>query len=227
MSEAEEQQATEPADDVWGDTAYEERRLRRAFTISQDISAPLSESEIQTRPGPHGKALRYVEWNAVLRRLLETAPNFHVDTVVTHTVVGGSVIISASCNLSIPGLGTRTGVSGDAISDPSLFETAQKGAASDAFKRAAVMFGIGLELYENKGGSDSGASQGGGFTPRPQFNSGGYDASGDMRPATEKQVAALRQRHSQADLDRILGSGKSFESLTRADVQMLFDSASR
>lgn len=63
----------------------------------------------------------------------------------------------ATGTLTIPGLGSRTGIGVQVIEFGGGEDSAYKGAESDAFKRAAMAFGVGLQLYVN-GPSERGSS---------------------------------------------------------------------
>jgi hypothetical protein len=101
---------------------------------------------------------KYLPHEAVRQRLIEATDNifdwsieqvlFRDDNVSrskgTHPTV--MVVIGT---LTIPGLGSRAGVGTHPLIEGSGEDAAYKSADSDAFKRAAMAFGVGLYLYKN------------------------------------------------------------------------------
>lgn len=100
-------------------------------------------SAIKQREGGGGRMLDYVEGHTVIHRLNEATGNCW-DLSITKLEFRPEVTI-AHVALTLPGLGTREhigiqesrGGGGDLV----------KGAVTDAIKKAATLFGVGLELY--------------------------------------------------------------------------------
>lgn len=100
------------------------------------LQAPTPKSEAKVRKGPGGTELTYVDARFVMDRLDEAVgPDGWSDSYTP--LPDGSV----ACTITIGGISkTDVGV-------PSKIEP-QKGAFSDAFKRAAVKWGVGRDLYD-------------------------------------------------------------------------------
>lgn len=114
--------------------------------LIKELSAPFDPKDIKERVGWTTKGgkevvVKYVEWSTVVERLNEVCPAWSA-TIISATQQGSQVVVHM--NLEINGI-TRSGIGIGKGSD----EKAWKGAASDAIKRAAVNFGVALNLYEN------------------------------------------------------------------------------
>ena len=119
----------------------------------EKLMRPFDESRIRQRVGPGRKALDYISGPDVIRRLLDATDNhftWNVDRVqlVTQETPNGSVSIwVVQGTLTVGDLGFRSGVG------THLAESAEaaKAVETDALKRAAIKFGVGLHLYEEDG----------------------------------------------------------------------------
>jgi hypothetical protein len=132
--------------------------------ITRKLAEPVPDRLIQEKNGK-----TYVEAEYVRERLIQATGN-NFDWVVdqkqeyrddgaisqekataANVVTGEKMpILTAICwgKLTIPGLGTRSGVGVQEMQHKSGADAAYKGAESDAFKRAAMAFGVGLQqLY--------------------------------------------------------------------------------
>ncbi len=115
------------------------------------LSEPFSPDAVKMRSGGGGKRLSYVEAHTVIRRL-NRLHEFGLtwDWVVTHEDVKkvgeGEELMVVRGVLTIPGMGSREGYGVQRISARGG-EDLVKGASSDALKKAATLFGVGLELY--------------------------------------------------------------------------------
>lgn len=114
------------------------------MTVDLDIlTRPFPESAIKQREGGGGRMLDYVEGHTVIHRLNEATGNdwslevkkleFRSDLTIAHVA------------LTLPGLGTREHIGIQEVRGAAGDLT--KGAITDAIKKAATLFGIGLELY--------------------------------------------------------------------------------
>ena len=113
--------------------------LTRAFTPQQ----------IKTRPGQGGKSLNYIETHAVIARLNEAADFEWSFEVVKHDVLADEVIVLGK--LTIDGI-SKMAFGGSSVTRDNSGKEASladdlKAAMSDAIKKTASLFGIGLELY--------------------------------------------------------------------------------
>lgn len=132
-----------------GTVTYETQGYTLEREVITQLSAPLTKEEIKERYGWKDKAtgkvvnVEYIEWSTVIRRLNDTYPAWSMKIIDMQQLKG---FVKCEVELTIAGI-TRPGV-GTLDGDD---ETAWKGAASDALKRAAAMFGVALELYEKAG----------------------------------------------------------------------------
>jgi len=108
------------------------------------LTKPFPKNAIKQRQGGGGKMLDYVETHSVIHRLNEATANCW-DFKVTRFEQTGDLIIALG-ELTIPGLGTRTGTGVQKVTERGG-EDLVKGAVSDCLKKAATLFGVGLELY--------------------------------------------------------------------------------
>lgn len=112
------------------------------------LSAPFAASDISWRRGAYGRDLAYLSTPSVIRRLNE-ATNNTWDFRLTRMEWHGTILIAIG-ELTLPGLGTRTGIGVQRVDDEALRtrEDIIKGVASDALKKAATLFGVGLDLAD-------------------------------------------------------------------------------
>ena len=177
---------------------------------------PFDATQVKTRPG-HGKSLSYVETHAVIARLNEAADFDWSFEVAQHEILADEVIVLGK--LTIDGT-TKMAFGGSSVTRDkdgreALADTL-KASASDALKKAASLFGIGLELY--------------GGTPATQA------ARSEERPVlrpderlTSRQLATInsacrRKGWAQSNLASLIGErfGKSApEALTRTEASNL------
>ena len=108
-------------------------------TMLKDLAAPFPANQISWRPGKvtndkkKGMALAYIDARDVMDRLDEVCgASWHDE----YKEVGGRLV----CSITINGI-TRSDGAGDTAIE------GDKGGLSDAFKRAAVKWGIGRYLY--------------------------------------------------------------------------------
>ena len=152
-------------------------------TVTDVLMRPFPESAIKQRQGGGGRMLSYLQGHTVIHRLIEATAN-QFDVVVTDLKREGDLML-ATVALTIPGLGTRQHIGVQVMSNTAGGEDVVKGAITDAIKKAATLFGVGLELY----GPDyeSGEVE----QPRQQYQQA--RPSGLPRnEATPKQISYLR-----------------------------------
>jgi hypothetical protein len=120
------------------------------------LNAPTPASAVKTRKGGFNKELRYLSGDYVIRKLIEaTGGNYSTELMSKDFITikgkkkGEDVDLPAMLvvvRLSIPGLGSKEGF-GIQILDGGG-EDLYKGAFTDALKKAATQFGVGLDLYD-------------------------------------------------------------------------------
>ena len=122
-----------------------------------DVAAlmrPFEGTQVRQRTGPGRKQMDYISGPDVIRRLLDATSNQFVWTVervqlVTQETQSGPVSLwVVQGTLAVGDLGSRSGVG----THPADSVEAAKAAETDALKRAALKFGVGLHLYEEDGG---------------------------------------------------------------------------
>jgi hypothetical protein len=112
--------------------------------ISKALGAAFPSAAIQQRPGGKGKMLDYVQGHTVIHRLNDATGNVWNLRVLDQKVAGE--LLSVLVELEIPGLGTRQHMGVQRVASGSG-EDLYKGAITDGLKKAATLFGVGLELY--------------------------------------------------------------------------------
>lgn len=117
-----------------------------AISLLAKLEAPFPASAIKQREGGGKRKLSYVETQTVIRRLNQTAGawSFSIKSLELH----GDVWVVVG-SLTIDGLGSREGIGVQRMSERQreASEDLIKGAASDALKKAATLFGVALDLY--------------------------------------------------------------------------------
>lgn len=120
--------------------------------ITARLTEPFPETAVKIHPETRN---RYVDSTTVFRRLISaTDNNFSVEVVDQQirdfgvTKRGASrLLLLARVRLTIPGMGSREHVGVQVVNAENGGEDLWKGSISDAIKKAATLFGVGLELY--------------------------------------------------------------------------------
>lgn len=115
------------------------------------LAAPLAPAAIKHREGPRGIQLAYIDRGVVYERLEKAAPGqWHLSLVALPFVeaIGADDRIAVKATLTVI----------DVVREDIGTGKDWKEAATDAFKRAAVHFGIGRELYEKGSGANGGGA---------------------------------------------------------------------
>ncbi len=113
---------------------------------------PFPETAIKQRE-QGGRWFSYVQGHVVIHRLIEATGN-QFDVAVTsldmkpipNSKGGSDTLVIATVALTIPGLGTRQHI-GVQVAHERGGEDMVKGAITDGLKKAATLFGVGLEFY--------------------------------------------------------------------------------
>lgn len=108
------------------------------------LTMKFDRSAIKQREGGGGKKLDYIETHTCIHRLNDATDN-QWDFEIVDLRKEDNLYICLG-KLTIPELGTRMGIGVQAVIN-SKQEDLVKGAASDALKKAATLFGVALELY--------------------------------------------------------------------------------
>lgn len=117
------------------------------MTDLKKLTEPFPRTAIKQR-SVQGKSLDYVEGHTVIHRLNAATENqwsMEVKSISSIAIREDWTQVTAHVALTIPGLGTREhiGIQDVHVKGPDLV----KGAITDALKKAATLFGVGLELY--------------------------------------------------------------------------------
>lgn len=113
-------------------------------TITTALMRPFPQEAIKARQGGGNTRLRYVEGHTIIHRLIDATGNRFDLRVLSLDQKGD--LLTALVELTIPGLGSRQHIGVQKISERGG-EDLTKGAITDALKKAATLFGVGLELY--------------------------------------------------------------------------------
>lgn len=116
---------------------------RTPAEMLEALGKPFPPEAIKQREGGGGRMYDYVEAETVIRRLNAVCPEWSF--IIRGHEWRGDLMI-AHGELTIPPLGTRSGFGVQKVSERGG-EDLVKGSASDALKKAATQFGVGLDLY--------------------------------------------------------------------------------
>ena len=113
----------------------------------EKLTAPFPITAIKQRAGGN-RMLSYVEGHSVIHRLNDATGNVWDMTVrsITSQQFGNNTLMIAHVALTLPGHGTREGLGVQMVHERGG-EDLVKGAITDGLKKAATLFGVGLELY--------------------------------------------------------------------------------
>lgn len=110
----------------------------------QKLTQPFPKQAVKQRDGGSGRRFDYVEAHTIIHRLNEATGNNWTFEVVS--LEWRNDVLIALGRLELPGHGSRMGIGVQKVSERGG-EDLVKGAASDALKKAATLFGVALELY--------------------------------------------------------------------------------
>jgi Rad52/22 family double-strand break repair protein len=118
------------------------------------LSRPFEEHQIQSRPGQSGKKLSYVSHGLVTQRLTEADPGWSTESFAVHTDTDPQgnkhcVGVTLALTLHFPERGPVTRVETGGPARGGRFTDEVKVAHSDALKRCAMRFGVGLSMWEH------------------------------------------------------------------------------
>ena len=126
------------------------------------LTASFPPEALEQREGGNGRSFTYIKTHAVINRL-NRACHYQWDWRIIEQHMEADLLVCRG-ELTIPGLGTKAAVGVQEIR-PGGGADLYKGASSDAMKKAATMFGVGIELY----GPDVEAAD---YQPRQQASRG-------------------------------------------------------
>jgi hypothetical protein len=178
------------------------------------LSEPFDARFIQQKPGPGGRRMDFVSHGTVTKRLNERAPGWSSRIVasgvdVTQSPKGG-LLYTADVTLELTVAGVtraEVGTNNQPVADRGQ---ALKSAASDALKRAAMRFGVALDLWESLDEQDEDAQ----YTTTPRAGSAGpgreapaprRSAAPTDRPAAAPSAAGPPSAVTPAEEARLMG----------------------
>jgi hypothetical protein len=115
----------------------------------EKLTAPFPRAAVKQRVVGGGKSLDYIEGHTCIHRLNDATGNhwnFTIDKIERTQIDDNNALLMAYVTLDLPGLGTRSHIGVQAVHARGG-EDLVKGAVTDALKKAATLFGVGLELY--------------------------------------------------------------------------------
>lgn len=165
------------------------------------LTEPFPRTAIKQRAAGGGRMLDYVEGHTVIHRLNDATNNCWDMTVrsIESRQLGENTLMIAHVQLTIQHLGTREGL-GVQMVHARGGEDLVKGCITDGLKKAATLFGVGLELY----GADY--------------------AEGESAPQPQRQVSQPQQsQHNWQDFwtwarSQNLGSPQAIEGLINQPI---------
>lgn len=169
-------------------------------TLLNNLAAPFGDI-VQEREGPGGNMLPYIPVYAVIDRLNLTAGEWSWE--ITKSEWANTTLVVTG-RLTIPGLGSREGTGIQEMVSPAgkdMGADLLKGADSDALKRAALLFGVGIELSaeaaerrarERQRGN--GQRQQSGYGQQPDNRQSPGQQNGNTNPPAEAGVKCARCR---------------------------------
>lgn len=163
------------------------KRLNR-----QLLETPFEPSQIKQREGANGKMLDYVEGHAVIKRLNDAFDGMWSFEIIHNRVLDDEVVVLGK--LKVNGISKmQFGSSKITLSKdnklPICLGDDLKAAATDALKKAATHFGVGLHLYEEKNGAEN--SRGNDSAPKKPEKREAYQNNHQPERITNKQLAAI------------------------------------
>ena len=111
-----------------------------------DLFAKFESEALKTRKGPGGRELTYVTARTVMNRLDDVVGPENWWDVYEHTDKG----LVCGLTIRLPDGSLVTKEDGAAFSEPEGEDDIYKACCSEAFKRAAVKFGVGRYLYRDR-----------------------------------------------------------------------------
>lgn len=122
------------------------------------LEQPFSPEQIKQRPGTFGNQLNYIEGHDVIKRLNDAFEGNWSFRIISHEIYEGEIVVLGELEAeSVAKIQfgssfiTKAKDTGAVISLGDDF----KAAATDALKKAASLFGVGLHLYSKDSGSAS------------------------------------------------------------------------
>jgi len=175
------------------------------------LEQPFPNELLRTRKGPFGQTFSYVEGAEYIRRLNDVFEGNWSFEIVEHqvreaeVVVLGKLIADGVTKMAFGGSSITVSREGEVISIADDF----KAAATDALKKAASLFGVGLHLYSSDRPVEA-ASPGNGMAKGNGNGHGSKQETGRGNGnGRRKCVTDTPNRLTQRQLSAIWGMGRS------------------
>ena len=166
------------------------------------LTRPFPDNEIKHRPGPGGKSLAYVSGASITQRLNQAFDHQWSYDIVKSWDDGATVFVQGQLEaegIKKVNIGTAESSKPDAL----------KSATTDALKRCALLFGIGLHLYGLEHNN-----------PVRNFNS---DQPTERQQQALINICKFKGQDPEELAQKI--TGKELNDVTRREISKLIDSA--
>ncbi len=184
------------------------------------LVAPFPEDAVSSRKGTHGKTLQYIETWRVVDRLNEAFAHDWSLRVLEWKLLDAEVVVWAELDAGgvvKHGFGNSTVTRSKDSGEPVSIGDDIKAAASDALKKAATLFGVGLELYSGRSSA--------GRAPLPEADRPPGPGAGRVTERQSKAILALAHKKGMSEPQirtRILDQyGRPLEELDRRTASEL------
>ena len=177
-------------------------------------------SNVKTRPGRNGQQLSYLGGHAVTQRLNEAFDGDWSFKILEHAVLDETVYVLGelrACDQVKQAFGGSEVTRSRDTGTPIDLADDLKSAATDALKKAATLFGIGLYLYgdeEKAAGTTKDRSNGGSGVPGNGNDNGHENTNGNGNGSrlTRKQLSYICSLGRELGIDRL-----GLDDLARAE----------
>jgi len=162
-------------------------------------------STVKSRPGRNGQAMRYLEGHQVIERLNQAFDGDWSFRITDHQITETGVVVLGE--LTSQGL-TKMAFGGSEITKaretglPISLADDLKAAATDALKKAATLFGVGLHLYGDETEEPSQPGNGNGNGNGSNGHDHGGNGNGNGSRLSRKQLAYIFRLAREANMDR-------------------------
>lgn len=118
--------------------------MRPANEVTTILRREFPKEAIKRRAGAGTRWFDYIEGHTIILRLIEATDNQFDVRVMSLNI--GDPLVTATVELTIPGLGSRQHI-GVQVFKRGSGEDLLKGAITDGLKKCATLFGVALDLY--------------------------------------------------------------------------------
>jgi hypothetical protein len=196
--------------------------------ITNILDKPFDNTLIKSRKNKDGETLSYVEGSQYIRRLNQAFGYNWSFEITDMKVVKDEVIVLGK--LTADGITKmQYGTSGDSSNENRILGDRVKAAGTDALRKCASLFGLGLHLYE--GSQHIGGSGNNGHPENNNQNNGHEDTETRLTSRQLKAIHAIRTRLeiTDAGLKELCQKryGKTPDYLSKKQASALIDEMSK